>query len=187
MFSALGAVRAIKAQTLAVNLLETLYIHKDNLEKVATLQKRYRSGALREAEFETYAITVQYLLESLLIDLDFLRHYGFYMIVEPGHRQLSFQGVERHHAHRDIILPTQANAMTYTELLEKTSYLVGRCVFYSPVKKTFLDLSPFMRISAEEDGSYSFGFTKAGAAAETAASGAASAAIAKKARSRQAT
>ena len=186
MFSALGAVRAIKAQTLAVNLLETLYIHKDNLEKIAALQKRYRSGALRDGEIETYTITVQYLLESLLMDLDFLRHYGFYMIVEPGHRQLSFQGVERHHAHRDIILPTQANAMTYTELLEKTSYLVGRCVFYSPVKKTFLDLSPFMRISAEEDGSYSFGFTKAmGAATEATAAAAATAALSKKPKARQ--
>jgi hypothetical protein len=161
LFAALGAIRAIKAQPLAVNLLETLYIHKDNLEKIAALRKKYRAGEVRDTDFETYTITVQYLMESLLIDLDFLRHYGFYLIVEPGHRQLSFQGVEQHHTHRDILLPTQANAVTYTELLEKTSYLVGRCVFYSPVKKTFLDLSPFMRINAEEDGSYAFTFTKA--------------------------
>lgn len=160
LFAALGAIRAIKAHPLAVNLLETLYVHKENLEKIATLRKKYRAGTVKEGDFETYTITVQYLLEALLIDLDFLRHYGFYLIVEPGHRQLSFHGVERHHTHRDIILPTQANAMTYTELLEKTSYLVGRCVFYSPVKKTFLDLSPFMHISAESDGSYKFAFTK---------------------------
>ncbi|MBN8219560.1 MAG: CHAT domain-containing protein [Spirochaetes bacterium] len=160
LFSALGAIRAIKAHPLAVNLLETLYVHKENLEKIANLRKKYRAGGVKESDFETYTITVQYLMEALLIDLDFLRHYGFYLIVEPGHRQLSFHGVERHHTHRDIILPTQANAMTYTELLEKTSYLVGRCVFYSPVKKTFLDLSPFMRISAEADGTYNFAFTK---------------------------
>lgn len=160
LFSALGAIRAIKAHPLAINLLETLYVHKENLEKIANLRKKYRSGGVKESDFETYTITVQYLMEALLIDLDFLRHYGFYLIVEPGHRQLSFHGVERHHTHRDIILPTQANAMTYTELLEKTSYLVGRCVFYSPVKKTFLDLSPFMRISAEPDGTYEFTFTK---------------------------
>lgn len=160
LFSALGAIRAIKAHPLAINLLETLYIHKENLEKIATLRRKYRTGGVKESDYETYTITVQYLLEALLIDLDFLRHYGFYLIVEPGHRQLSYQGVERHHTHRDILLPTQANAMNYTELLEKTSYLVGRCVFYSPVKKTFLDLSPFMRISASEDGSYAFSFTK---------------------------
>ncbi|MFO1471504.1 MAG: CHAT domain-containing protein [Turneriella sp.] len=160
LFSALGAIRAIKAHPLAINLLETLYIHKENLEKIATLRRKYRTGSVKESDYETYTITVQYLLEALLIDLDFLRHYGFYLIVEPGHRQLSYQGVERHHTHRDILLPTQANAMNYTELLEKTSYLVGRCVFYSPVKKTFLDLSPFMRISASEDGSYAFSFTK---------------------------
>lgn len=160
LFSALGAIRAIKAHPLAINLLETLYVHKENLEKIAALRRKYRTGNVKENDFETYTITVQYLLEALLIDLDFLRHYGFYLIVEPGHRQLSYQGVERHHTHRDILLPTQANAMNYTELLEKTSYLVGRCVFYSPVKKTFLDLSPFMRISANEDGSYAFSFTK---------------------------
>jgi hypothetical protein len=161
LFAALGAIRAIKAQLLAVNLLETLYIHKDNLEKIAALLKKYQAGEVRESDFETYTITVQYLMESLLIDLDFLRHYGFYLIVEPGHRQLSFQGIKQYHTHRDILLPTQANAVTYTELLDKTSYLVGRCVFYSPVKKTFLDLSPFMRINAEENGSYTFTFTKA--------------------------
>ncbi len=160
LFSALGAIRAIKAHPLAINLLETLYIHKENLEKIAALRRKYRTGSVKESDYETYTITVQYLLEALLIDLDFLRHYGFYLIVEPGHRQLSYQGVERHHTHRDILLPTQANAMNYTELLEKTSYLVGRCVFYSPVKKTFLDLSPFMRISANEKGSYAFSFTK---------------------------
>lgn len=160
LFSALGAIRAIKTHPLAVNLLETLYIHKDNLEKLALMRKKFRSANFRESELDTYAITVQYLVEALLIDLDFLRHYGFYLIVAPGHRQLSFHGVERFHTQRDIILPTQANATTYTELLEKTSDLVGRCVFYSPVKKTFLDLSPYMRISAEGDGAYGFTFTK---------------------------
>ncbi|MBL8034037.1 MAG: CHAT domain-containing protein [Leptospiraceae bacterium] len=160
LFSALGSIRAIKAHPLAVNLLETLYVHKENLEKLAVLRGKYRAGSVKDSDFETYTITVQYLLEALLIDLDFLRHYGFYLIVEPGHRQLSYQGVERNHSHRDILLPTQANAMNYSELLEKTSYLVGRCVFYSPVKKTFLDLSPFMRISANNDGSYAFAFTK---------------------------
>lgn len=161
LFAALGAIRAIKAQPLAVNLLETLYVHKENLEKMAALRQKYEAGEVRAADYETYAITVQYLMESLLIDLDFLRHYGFYLIVEPGHRQLSFQGLQQYHTHRDILLPTQANAVTYTEILEKTSYLVGRCVFYSPVKKTFLDLSPFMHIDARESGSYTFVFTKA--------------------------
>lgn len=161
LFAALGAIRAIKAQPLAVNLLETLYVHKENLEKMAALRQKYEAGEVRAADYETYAITVQYLMESLLIDLDFLRHYGFYLIVEPGHRQLSFQGLQQYHTHRDILLPTQANAVTYTEILEKTSYLVGRCVFYSPVKETFLDLSPFMHIDARESGSYTFVFTKA--------------------------
>lgn len=161
LFTALGSIRAIKAQTLAVNLLETLYVHKENLTKMAMLYKKFRNHTLQETDYETYAITLQYLLESLLIDLDFLRHYGFYMIVEPGHRQLSFQGIERYHTHRDILLPTQANAATYAEILDKTAQLVGKCVFYSPVKKTFLDLSPFMRIQADPNGHYSFRFTRA--------------------------
>jgi len=164
LFSALGAMRAIKAQPLAVNLLETLYIHKDNLQKLAAFRKKFRAGQVRENDAEAVMITVQYLIEALLIDLDFLRHYGFYLVVEPGYRQLSFQGVARFHTHRDIILPTQANAQTYTELMEKTSQLIGRCVFYSPVKKTFLDLSPYMRISAEAAGTYEFTFQKTRAA-----------------------
>ena len=81
LFSALGAIRAIKAHPLAVNLLETLYVHKENLEKIANLRKKYRAGGVKESDFETYTITVQYLMEALLIDLDFLRHYGFYLIV----------------------------------------------------------------------------------------------------------
>lgn len=161
LFSALGSIRAIKTHLLAPNLLETLYIHRDSLDKIATLYEKYEAGAVNHADIETYAVTVQYLIESLLIDLDFLRHYGFYLIVEPGHRQLSFQGLDKYHAHRDIILPTQSNAVTYTELLEKTSHLVGRCVFYSPVKKLFLDLSPFMQISVGKDDAYTFAYRNA--------------------------
>lgn len=164
LFSALGSMRAIKAQPLAVNLLETLYVHKDNLQKLAALRKRYRAGQVRESDAEAVMITAQYLIEALLIDLDFLRHYGFYLVVEPGYRQLSFQGVARFHSHRDIILPTQANAQTYAELMEKTSRLIGSCVFYSPVKKTFLDLSPYMRIATAGEGDYQFTFLKSRAA-----------------------
>lgn len=158
LFAALGAIRAIKAQPIAANLLETLYIHKDNLEKIALFRKKYLAGQVSPADSETYNITVQYLLESLLIDLDFLRHYGFYLIVEPGHRQLSFQGAQSYHAHRDILLPTQANAATYSELIEKTTHLVGHCVFYAPAKKAFLDLAPFMRIQTQGDSEYKFEF-----------------------------
>ncbi|MBV6492621.1 MAG: hypothetical protein LDLANPLL_00617 [Turneriella sp.] len=160
LFNALGSIRAIKATPIAVNLLETLYVHQENLTKIATYQKKYKNGSLSTTDHETYVITVQYHLESLLMDIDFIRHYGFYFIVEPGHRQLSFLGTQERHSHRDILLPTQANSATYTEILEKTSYLVGRCVFYSPVKKIFLDLSPYMQIDAQSDGTYNFRFIK---------------------------
>ncbi|HRP68783.1 MAG TPA: CHAT domain-containing protein, partial [Turneriella sp.] len=161
LFSALGTIHAIKALPLATNLLETLYVHKENLFKLANLETRFRRENLKKSDYETYSITVQYHIEALLTDLDFLRHYGFYFIVEPGHRQLSFHGTEENHTHRDILLPTQTNSVVYTEILEKTSLLVGRCVFYSPVKKMFLDLSPFMQINADAEGTYTFNFTKA--------------------------
>lgn len=150
LYQALGSMKALKTFPLAVNLLEAMYVHRESIYKIAGWQKKFQDNEILVADAETYEITVQFMLEALFMDLDFLRNYGFYIIVEPGHRQLNLMGLERYHQIRDIILPTQANAQTYEELVEKTRELVGKFVFYNPVKKTFLDLSPYIDVTIEE-------------------------------------
>lgn len=146
LFQALAAILAVKARPIAQNLSDVLYQQKDNLYKLMEWEKKHTENQLVEIEKESYSISVQYRLETILHDLDFLKNYGFYLILEPGYKQLSLSGISQYHRVKEIVLPTQTNLATYEELLEKTEGLVGKLVFYNPIKKIFLDLSKYMEV-----------------------------------------
>ncbi len=147
IFEALSSIRALKIQTIVSNLLETMFIHKDNLVKISGWADEIHEKELSPEATESFIITIQYLIEGFLMDIEFIKNYGFYRIVEPGHRQLNLNGLRSNHRIREIILPTQANSETQEELLKKTSEIIGHCVFYNPVKKIFLDLDPFLELA----------------------------------------
>lgn len=142
---------AVKARPLAHNLFDVLYQHKDNLYKLCDWERKFHQNEIQESEWESYAITVQYILETILHDIDFIKNYGFYLILEPGYRQLSLSGISHFHRLKEIVLPTQTNLETYEELLEKTEHLIGKLVFYNPIKKIFLDLSKYMEVQITTD------------------------------------
>ncbi|MCS6985095.1 MAG: CHAT domain-containing protein [Leptospiraceae bacterium] len=151
IFLALRNMSAVKARPLAHNLFDVLYQHKDNLYKLCDWERKFHQNEIQESEWESYAITVQYILETILHDIDFIKNYGFYLILEPGYRQLSLSGISHFHRLKEIVLPTQTNLETYEELLEKTEHLIGKLVFYNPIKKIFLDLSKYMEVQITTD------------------------------------
>jgi len=147
MFDALNSIKALKIPTIVANMLETLFVHKENLYKISGWCDAIKEGDQSADAIESFVITIQYLVEGFLMDIEFVKNNGFYRIVEPGHRQLNLSGLRNHHRIKEIILPTQANSETQEELLKKTSELIGRCVFYNPVKKIFLDLDNYLELS----------------------------------------
>lgn len=148
-YGALNAIKSLKSYPTAPNLSEAMYKHKESLQKIVDWMQKLNSGEISSEECETYIVTSEFFMESLLLDLDFLKHYGFYFIAEPGIKQLSLMGSEEHHHVQDILLPTQSHAEAYQEILEKSERYVGHCVFYNPVKKIFLDLSPYLSLDVE--------------------------------------
>ena len=162
LYSSLAKIKALRTHPVMPNLMEILYVHKDSLLKLAAWSKKIEETKLSKEEFESYEITMQYLLETILLDFDAVRNYGFYRIMEPGYRQLSLQGTTEYHGMRDIILPTQANVTVFNEITEKTTSLVGKCVFFNPIKRIFLDLSPYMNLKIEHQGNlYEILYTRA--------------------------
>jgi len=150
VYKILNRLKSIKANLLVPNLLDIAFVHKDNLYKIADFSEEFYKDKNAFPQNPSYEITIQYMLETLLIDLSILKRYGLYIIIEPGYRQLSLKGTSEYHILKDIILPTQDDISTHEELIEKTRPLIGKCVFYHPVRKTFIDLSPFIEISMEE-------------------------------------
>lgn len=148
-FSALTAIKNLKISLVIPNITETMFTHKDNLYKLARWKNEYENSPEKIENLSSFEITLQYLLESLLLDIEFLKNYGFYCIVEPGHRQLSLSGKAKHHRIKEILLPTQANLDTHEDLLEKTRDIVGHCVMYNPIKKTFIDLHQYLRMQVD--------------------------------------
>ncbi|MDH5719055.1 MAG: CHAT domain-containing protein [Spirochaetia bacterium] len=159
IFSALRHMNTMKIYPVVNNLAETLYMQKESLYKIAKLREEIESknNPIKDDLIESYQITVQYFLELILMEIEFLKNYGFYKITEPGSRQLSLAGLIENHKIKDIILPTQQNLISEEEILKKTSDLVGNLVFYNPVKKIFLDLSSYMDIdiTTSKDKKYS--------------------------------
>ena len=149
VFEALNRINALKVKTIIPNLLETMFLHRDNLYKISGWVTEAQKSNAGPQAIESYIITIQYLVEGFLMDIEFLKNYGFYRVVEPGHRQLNLMGLRNHHRIKEIILPTQANRETQEELARKTTDLVGHCVMYNPVKKIFLDLADYIQIEIQ--------------------------------------
>jgi len=144
MYRALKTIQTLKADPLIPNIIEAMFIYKDDVYKIITWKEKYDKGEIPGESLDGYLISMQYLLERILIDIEFIINYGFYKIVEPGSVQLSLYGLRKYHNLREIILPTQSGPKIREELTEKTADFTGKCVFYIPVKKVFLDLSPFL-------------------------------------------
>lgn len=149
-FKILARIKSLKINLLIPNLLEVMYVHKDNLYRIAEFHKSFADKPQAFIQNMSYEITVQYMLEAFLLDLSILKRYGFYIIIEPGYRQLSLKGISDYHIMKDIILPTQDDISTHEELIEKTRPLVGKCVLYHPVKKTILNLGEYIEMIMDE-------------------------------------
>jgi len=147
LYGSLKTINNLKVGLLVHNLFSTLYVHKDSIYKI--LSWRIDGGYEKKLEEhrESFEITMQYIIENFLMDLEPLKNSGFYRIIEPGHKQWSLKGVTENHNLKDVLLPTQATKTNYNLLLEKTQSLIGSFVFYNPIKKIFLDLSKFIEVS----------------------------------------
>ncbi|MDH5718141.1 MAG: CHAT domain-containing protein [Spirochaetia bacterium] len=148
VFHALKNMKTMKIHPIISKLSETFFIQHENLYKIAEIEELIleTKKSINLELLESYKITIQFFIETLLIDLEFLKNYGFYKIIEPGSRQLSLAGILDSHKIREIVLPTQHNLSIEEEIIKKTSDIIGKLVFYNPIKRIFLDLSPFMDI-----------------------------------------
>jgi|GEM_PF-680031 len=152
-YQALQIIDVLKMEVLIGNLVETMSLHKDEIYKIIDWRRLYDKGQINEANLEGYVISLQYLLERLLIDIEYLKNFGFYLVQEPGYVQLSLYGLSRYHLKKEITLPTQIDSDILEELTIRSSSLTGKAVFYIPVKRVFLDLSPFLETAVPQKGS----------------------------------
>ena len=147
MYQALKIFQTLQVDPLVPKLLEVLYIYKDDIQKIIGWIDSCKKGKISDKNIDGYLISLQYLLERFLMDIEFIKNYGFYRIMESGYRQFSLFGLSQYHTTKEIVLPTQSGSEIRDELTVKTSHFIGRCVFYIPIKRVFLDLSPFLDIS----------------------------------------
>jgi hypothetical protein len=148
---ALNIIGVLKTEILIPNLGDTMNTHKDEIYKIIGWKQQYDRGEIHANHLEGYVISLQYLLERLLIDIEYLKNYGFFKIKEPGYAHLSLYGLAKYHAIKEITLPTQTDENTFKELTIRSSALTGKCIFYIPVKRVFLDMSPFLDLNTTDE------------------------------------
>lgn len=150
IFSALKVINALKTEPLISPMKETMFFHKDDLEKMIDWYDLFRKKQIDKTSQDRYIVSLQYLMESFLMDIHYLKNYGFYRIMEAGCDQYSLSGTSEYHAKKQILMPTQNDLEMKEEVTKKSSLLVGSCVIFVPLKRIFLDLSPYLDISMEE-------------------------------------
>ncbi len=150
IYAALKIINALKAEPLIPPMKETMFFHKDDLMKIISWYDDFRAKKIDKDALDRYIVSAQYLMESFLMDLHYLKNYGFYRIMEAGYSHYSMSGTVEYHIKKEILLPTQRDIEIREELTKKSSALVGNCVLYIPLKRVFLDLSPYLDISIRE-------------------------------------
>jgi hypothetical protein len=153
LYRAIHIMDLLKMELMIPNLSEILVAHKDEILKIISWRKQYDEKKISPSSLEGYVISIQYLIERILLDLEYLKIYGLYRIGEPGYIHLSLNGLPAFHRMKEIILPTQTNEKILEEITIRTTSLIGKCVFYIPVKRVFLDLSGFLDIKISDNDS----------------------------------
>lgn len=147
LYMALRAIKVLKVDPLLGPISEVMFFHKDEITKILDWHVQFQEDKLAKESIEGYCVSLQYLMERMLMDMEFIKNYGLYRIHEPGVTHLSLKGCAKHHRLKEILLPTQRDSEIREELVSKSAQYTGKCVFYIPLKRIFLDLSPFLDIN----------------------------------------
>ncbi len=127
-------------------VIETMLHHRENLYKISYWQKSFEHDDLSLEEFQSYAITMQYFIESILIEIEYLKNYRFCYFHNISAKQIHLHGIEKYHRSRSILLSTQSGHEDEKEILENIKKLKNKCIFYIPFRKIFLDMSNYIEI-----------------------------------------
>ena len=147
VYQALNIMHVLKMEIMIPNLMETMHAHREEIYKIIKWKEQFDRTEINENNLDGYVISLQYLLERFLIDIEYLKNYGFFKIRQPGYVHLSLYGLSKYHTVKEITLPTQMETRILNDITIRSSSLIGKCVFYIPVKRIFLDLSNFMELN----------------------------------------
>ena len=128
----------------------TLSQHQSTLEKIIYWEESFYSEILSSEQIKTYIITLQYLMDILLLDVEYLKYYGFYYVVNNEFEQINLSGASDLKNLTSILLPTHTDTLSQEIIKEEIDRLKEKCVLFIPYRKIFFDLSTFIDIKIEK-------------------------------------
>ncbi|MCB1138804.1 MAG: CHAT domain-containing protein [Leptospiraceae bacterium] len=140
MFEGLNRVHSLGVELAAPGLVESFFLHRDNIEKLL----KWSEPVQEESAADAYLVTFQYLFDNLLTDLSFLGRYRLVYLKDRAGDALELRG-------QDIIemriLPSQMEDVQLARSIEKFS---SQVCFFNSSRRALLTLSPYMRFEPEE-------------------------------------
>ncbi|MBX7057074.1 MAG: CHAT domain-containing protein [Leptospirales bacterium] len=134
IYESLGAVRSLHMELAAGRLMESMYLHRDQIEKMIGARESWLGGELASDEFDSLAVTYQYFLDNLLNDLAALGRCQIFYFPSSGEDAISLSG---QHAATMRVLPAEFYEPETQKLLEAGR---GRVFYFSSARRALFAL-----------------------------------------------
>lgn len=142
MYEGLNRVHSLGIELVAPGMVESFFLHRDNIEKLLNWSQLARGDDTSDA----YLVTFQYLFDNLLTDLAFLGRFRMVYLKDRAGDALELRGQEMNEMR---ILPSQMEDQQLSRSIEQSS---GHVCFYNSSRRSLLSLGPYMRFDPSEGG-----------------------------------
>ena len=141
IYEGLNKVHSLGVELTAPGLVESFFLHRDNIEK---LLKWSQSLSEEAGAPDAYMVTFQYLFDNLLTDLSFLGRYRMVYLKDGMGDALELRGQQLTEMR---ILPSQMENVQLSRSIMKSA---GQLCFFNTSRRSLLSLSPYMRFDPSE-------------------------------------
>lgn len=99
LYNGLSELINLRQELEIPQIASIFYLQKENIEKCLTWIKEYQGNGLHPEESPELIVVYEYLLEQILLDLEFITYYEFYHFLDDGidnvYKIISFKGIEK--------------------------------------------------------------------------------------------
>ncbi len=143
VYKATARLRSLHMELSPGRMVESLYLHRDTIEKFLDARDEYDRTELDEDIAGSYFVTYHYFIDNLLFDLAPLGRYQLLYLEHRGFGALMLNGMNPRPIH---LLPAEFEDEELKNLMEENR---GEVCFYNSSRRILIPLTDFMSYETE--------------------------------------
>lgn len=144
LYETLNSVRSLRMELAAARLMESMYLHRDQVEKMLAARETWLAGRLDAEQVEALNVTYQYFLDNLLNDLAALGRCQIFYFPSSGDDAITLNGMR---ATTMRLMPAEFHEPDLQRLLEQNR---GAIFYYSSVRRELFPVWSGLRFDEQK-------------------------------------